>query len=117
MYYSRLLSKQTLGAVIAAAPDANFTVPALARSILTVLRRETVEPLHCRIFNTGGDTTYTLKVGIIAELIDGGPTAHLVGRVLHDLGLESRRINIGYIVEWNIEQLDILENAPEVNHD
>lgn len=111
MYYSRLLSKQTLGAVIAAAPDANFTVTSLARSVLAVLRHEMAEPLHCRIFNTGGDTTYTMKVGLIAELIDGGPTAHLVGRVMREMGLESRRISIGYIVEWSDKQLDILQDA------
>ena len=111
MYYSRILSKQVLGSVIAASPDASFTVPDLARSILAVLRAETENPLHCRIFNTGGETSYSIKVGLVAELIEGGPTAHLVGRVLHDLGFESNRINLGYIVNWNVAQLDILDAA------
>lgn len=111
MYYSRILSKLVLGSVIAAAPDAKFSVPELARSILVVLRNEIEQPLHCRIFNTGGDTSYSLKVGLLAELIEGGPTAHLVGRVLRDLGFESNRINIGYIVFWNAAQLDILDAA------
>ncbi|MHB0964836.1 MAG: hypothetical protein ACYC36_00145 [Bellilinea sp.] len=112
MYYSRILSKQVLGRVIAASPDASFTVPDLASSILAVLRAETENPLHCRIYNTGGETSYGMKVGLIAELIEGGPTAHMVGRVLHyDLGFESSRHNIGYIVNWNVAQLDILDAA------
>jgi len=111
MYYSRILSKKVLGAVIAAAPDAGFTVPDLARSILEVLHSETENPLHCRIFNTGGPTSYSMKVGLIAELIEGGPTAHLVGRVLHDMGFDSNRINTGYIIFWSAQQLDILDAA------
>ncbi|HBA90894.1 MAG TPA: hypothetical protein DCZ08_03670 [Anaerolineaceae bacterium] len=111
MYHSRILSKKVIGSVIAASPDGGFEITDVARACLAVLRNETENPLHCRIFNTGGETSYSMKVGLIAELIEGGPTAHLVGRVLHDLGLESTRVNIGYLIFWNVAQLDILDAA------
>lgn len=117
MKYSRILSKQVLGQVISAAPDANFVLTDLAREVVSVLRREVDDPMHCRIFNTGGDTSYSMKVGTIAEQINNGPTAALVGRVLRDLGFESSRANIGYIVYWNVQQLDILQAALTVRHD
>lgn len=111
MKYSRILSKQVLGQVISAGPDANFVLMDLAREIVSVLRREIDEPMHCRIFNTGGDTSYSMKVGTIAEQIPGGPTAHLVGRALRDLGFDSNRANIGYVISWNEPQIDILQRA------
>lgn len=115
--YSRILSKKVLGEVIAASPDAGFEPLSLSKRVLDVLDGETRKPTLCRTENTGGETTYSMTVGAIAQQISGGPSASMVGRVLTDMGLDKWRSRIGYIVFWSERQVEILRNALEAIHE
>lgn len=115
--YSRILSKKVLGEVISASPDAGFEPLSLAKRVMDVLERETRKPTICRTDNTGGETTYSMPVNAIAQQIEGGPSAALVGRALGDMGLDKWRSRIGYIVFWSEKQIDILRTALEASHD
>lgn len=115
--YSRILSKKVLGEVISASPDAGFQPLSLAKRVLNVLEKETQKPTICRMDNTGGETTYSMPVNTIAQQIEGGPSAHMVGRALGDMGLDKWRSRIGYIVFWSEKQIEILRIALETSHE
>lgn len=100
--YSKILDQETLSRVIAAAPVVRQHVRDLARLVVDALKRYYVEP-------SSSGTAFQVLVSTLAEDVELSPKQ--VGLVLRELGLQTLRTRVGYVVVWNLAQLAILDEA------
>ena len=102
--YSRLLSQEDLGRMIAAAPSPREEVIELGMKVFEVIAKK----MHLA---DGQVVSMTYKEIIEALGEDISPKE--VGAILREMGLGSRRGREGYYAIWNREQIDILNEALE----
>ena len=102
--YSRLLSQEDLGRMIAAAPSPREEVIDLGMKVYRAL---------CKKMHSGDEQVATMSYREIIEALGEDVSPKEVGAILREMGLGSRSGRDGYYVIWNIEQLDILTEALE----
>jgi hypothetical protein len=112
--YNRILSKKELGEVFSVAPDANFAPMDLARKVWEILQVETEDLQDAEQSVQNGVPIFRIHVKHIARRIAGEPSPNMVGRIIHDMGLDDYRVRDGYLVIYNQDQLKILARVLEV---
>lgn len=114
--YSKLLDQDVFVAVLAAAPPIRSSDLALASDVLTVLEKETHEPLCSKQVEYRGEKHYEMRLGELTSMVEqkskvGQVTPRLLGYILGQLGIERTRRRDGYCVVWSIKQVDLLHSA------
>ena len=104
---NEFLSKATLAAVIAASPDMPGEREEAAE-VIEILMKLSADPKSVYSAKVGHIAENLNRETVLREITDPPVTAAHVGKILHAMGLSTKRSSIGYRVFWSQEQLEIL---------
>lgn len=114
--YGNLIEKSVLAEVIGSGPDVIQDRAILAQQIVKILVEEEEKLIDATQHGAGSDLYYSMPVMVLADALQSTGvecSAHTVGALLGELGLQKIRRKDGYHVYWNAAQAEILCTALE----